>query len=720
MREPTGPQDPTGSDDAENRGAENTGADNAADDTAAENTSVGNTSADNNPADNTDTGAVSRPSEPFGAGTSFEPSTHNDLDIDETIITRPASGRYEPTELTGPPGALRPADRVEPAAEEPELLRVVPINPVPVDRTPADNVPADYESVDNESVDNESVDNERVGDGSENDGSVDQEPATNWSGNDAAGAYAPAAPVPMGPAPLQPYYAEFPEQDTPLEQPEEAAQRPRPERIKRAAVVGARVVTGIVGVVVAAAVVSAAALLPLPTYTSSAPSVEVTPVETGQELVCAGSILTLSESADTEASATSALGEPGVVTASSRGTIAESFFAQSDAGSGDTAAAPRLLSGEIGATDGATETALLSGVQAQWTDTEDVHGLAAASCAVAAADTWLVGGATTTGRSTLITLSNPSSVSATVDLEVFGELGAISAPGLTEISVAPGDQRVLSLAGFAPQVAAPVVHVTSTGGLIVANLQQTTIRGIEPGGVDIIGASAGPSTTSVIPGVRIAGADEVGARLGAAGYEDLAPTLRLFAPGADAVQAQVTVQLEGDAATAATVTSFDVQVEGSTTLDLPLDDLVSGNYSITVESDAPVVASARVSTIDSSGEGTDFAWTASAAELGGTSQVSTPRGLNVSLHLANPGAGAGSVQVTAVSGSDTVGTDAATRTIDIAAGTAVRVDAESGASYSLSGLDGLRASVTAATDGGVAAFAVAPPAESSTPIEIYP
>ena len=607
--------------------------------------------------------------EPLEPGEPLEPRDADELrDFDETIITRQPSGEADPTELTGPPELAQPAGEIE---------RV-------------EIVPAEIERVEIEQVEVEQIE-------------VEVEPVE-------------VEPAPLRVVPIEPYYAEFPEQDTPPALPEESAQRPRPERIKRAAVVGARVVTGAVGVLVAAAVVTAAAIIPLPSYTAAVPSLKVTPVETGQELVCAGSILALSESADTDASATTALGSVAVVSGSTTDEITTTALANSDAGSGGTAAAPQVVTADVD--PASNEPLLLSGAQSQRAGTEDYFGLAASTCTVPTADTWLVGGATTTGRSTLITLSNPTEVTASVDLELFGELGAVSAPGLTEIAVAPGAQRVLSLAGFAPQLASPVVHVTSTGGLVVANLQQTTVRGIEAGGLDVVGASTAPGTTTVIPGVRIAGADTIGTRIGAAGYEDLVPILRLFVPGADAVDAQVTVQSETGETEE---TTFDMQLTGGVALDLPIDDLVDGNYTITIESDAPVVAGARVAAIGGETDPrTDFAWIASAAELDTAAMVSTPGDVGVALHLVNPTDEAVSVSVTAVAGSGFVGTVDAVRSVELAAQGSAYVTAEAGASYELSGFDALYASVTAAAAGGVAAFTVAPRAESSNPIEIYP
>ncbi|MFW8745689.1 DUF5719 family protein, partial [Mesorhizobium japonicum] len=152
---------------------------------------------------------------------------------------------------------------------------------------------------------------------------------------------------------------------------------------------------------------------------------------------------------------------------------------------------------------------LLAGAQSQIAAADDESGLAAAACAEPSGSTWLVGGATTTGRTTLLTLANPTQVDATVTLAIFGEKGVVQAPGLSGIVVTAGAQRVIPLAGFAPDLASPAIHVTARGGRIVASLQQSTVRGLDAGGVDLVGATADPSTSLRIPGIRVLGAAAV-------------------------------------------------------------------------------------------------------------------------------------------------------------------------------------------------------------------
>jgi hypothetical protein len=470
--------------------------------------------------------------------------------------------------------------------------------------------------------------------------------------------------------------------------------------------------------------------------TATAPGVTVTPVATAQQLVCPGAVLSLTDDTGRAATTASAIGSPLITSGATSGDVTDSALAETDANSGGSESAPQVLSdtavdddadanadaGADGDADSdddadasASEPGLISGVQAQSLTEGDNLGLAAASCSAASSDTWLVGGSNITGRTTLLTLSNPSEVTATVDLEVFSEAGVVTAPGLTGIAVNAGSQRVLSLSGFAPGAESPVVHVESRGGLVVANLQQSIVRGIQSGGVDIVGGSQAPSATNIIPGVVVRNAGPAGARSSEEDYNDLQPVLRLYAPG-DA-SAAVRVDVKGEDSTS-TGTSFTLDVEGGVVTDLPLDGLDDGRYTVTVGSDTPTVAGVRVSTMGGADveERTDFAWLAAAGELTGDTLVSIPRGADPALHLANTTGGEIQVLVTALTG-PRAGDEA---TASIGAGSSYIASVDAGATYRLSGFDSLYASVSSQTDGGVAGFTVVPPAPSTTPVRIYP
>lgn len=499
----------------------------------------------------------------------------------------------------------------------------------------------------------------------------------------------------------------FPEQDD-----EQVATR-APLTARRVALVGVRLVAGAVGLGVAAATVAASVLLSLPTVSSTPPSALVTPVPTAQQLVCPGAVLRLADDTGQGATTSSALGAPTTSASSSSGSVARSPLEQSDASTGGTAEAPLTISTPPNPADPA-EVILLSGAQSQQVAEGDFLGLAAADCSAVSADSWLVGGATTVGRTTLLTLSNPTEVAATVELELFGEDGAITAPGTSGIVVPASGQRVLSLAGFAPDVVSPVVHVTSTGGQVTAELQQSIVRGLEPGGVDIVGATVAPALEVVIPGLRVDDLASVQTLLGGGtGFSDLETVLRLYAPGEGTVSAIINVIPEDGVGTGA---SIPYDFDAGRVVEVPIGDLDSGNYTVTINADVPTLAAVRVSNAASpvgadTPAPTDFAWLTAAVPLVTTAQVTVATGPAPLLHIANPTTAAASLSLTPQGGEATV--------VELPAGTSTSVPVVAGETYTIAGFDNLYAAVSLAGDGMIARYSARPSGVGSDPIRVY-
>ncbi len=491
----------------------------------------------------------------------------------------------------------------------------------------------------------------------------------------------------------------FPEQDDALEP-------AVPLTARRVAIAGARVVTGFVGIGVAFVMVAGSALLPLPTVTVTPPSAVITPVPTAQQLVCPGAVLRLADETGQGASTASAIGAPSIEFFSSTGVVEATPLDVSDASTGGTSSAPTLVSTPPDAAD-PTEAVLLSGAQSQSVSEAEFVGLAAADCGVADGDTWLVGGSTAVGRTTLLTLSNPTEVPATVDLTLYGENGLISAPGTSGIVVAPSGQRVLSLAGFQPDVASPVVHVVSTGGQVVAELQQSIVRGLEPGGVEIIGPTRAPSLVNVIPGLRVTDVGAVQKLLvGGSAYDDLGTIIRIFAPGEGTIATTISVVPEDGESTGA---SFSYDIDAGRVTDVPIGDLTAGSYTIRVEAASPLIAAARVSA--AAGVVTDFAWLAAPTELNDHAQFTVPAGPAPVLHLTNPAAVPAAVTLTPTGGSPSI--------VEIAAGASVSVPVQTGKTYAVSDFETIFAAVSLTGSGAIARFAVHPPGVASTPVTIY-
>jgi hypothetical protein len=499
--------------------------------------------------------------------------------------------------------------------------------------------------------------------------------------------------------------------------------------------IATRVTTGIVGVAVLGVVVTGALLLPPSSDAGSAPSVLVTPVATDQQRVCTGSLLQPPEAdagsttaavaagsaATTSGSATggSAAGGPGVRTSR--------IQAPDVQGGASTEPSVLAVAGDV---DGAPTD--LAGASSEIATATDLAGLAAASCAEATADSWLVGGATTTGRTTFVVLDNPSGVSSTVDLAISGEEGAVSAPGASGITVPAGTRRVLSLAGLAPDLASPAVHVQSRGGQVVARLEQSTVRGLLAGGVDWIGPAAAPATALTMTGLRIdsqaapaapaapaegegAPADDGGSAPGAGSDPGTDPdretAVRILVPGSD--DADVSVSVAPEDGTDGTGTTFTVQADAGRTTDLPVADLPDGRYSVTVQSSVPVTAAVRSVSGAAEGGATDFAWLPSAEPLTRDALVSVPAGPAPLLHLRNAGDAAASVTARPTDGSEPVA-------LDVPAGSAASVAVTAGRTYLLEGATGLTATVTLAEPGRSAAMPVVPVLPAADPLRVHP
>lgn len=494
--------------------------------------------------------------------------------------------------------------------------------------------------------------------------------------------------------------------DEPVVDETAAARSPR-----RYAIVGARVVTGTVGLGVAALAIAVAGLAPLPLISGTPASETVTPVPTAQELVCAGGILRLGDESGKDAETATAIGRPTVTSDASSGDLEIDTL---DGAASDSQSAPRSLRAAPTSDEAATDPVLLAGAQSEVAAIGEFRGLAASACAGVATDSWLAAGANSVGRTTLISIANPSDVIATVDIEIAGEKGIVEVAGGSGIVVQPHAQRVIPLAGLAPEVVSPVVHVTSQGGQVVATLQQSIVRGLEPGGVEIVGATARPATEQVIPGVVIANSEGVGGRLGERGFEDLTTVLRVYVPGEEDTTVNVDIVPEDGADTGG---SFAFPVEAGLVTDLPIDELVDGTYTFFVDADEPVVASLRAATVatlpDLSGAlPTDFAWFGATTELTADSLVSIASGANPVLHIANPGTIALDVTLEALGG--------ATTSVSVPAGSTTGMAVTSGTTYRIDGITSAWASVSLGGDGQLAAYGVQPPAITSSAITVYP
>jgi len=501
----------------------------------------------------------------------------------------------------------------------------------------------------------------------------------------------------------------------------------RTGRARSVALVGLRVVAGTVGIVASIAIIGAVGLLPLPSHRIAIPTVTVTPDPADQVRVCPGALLRLGDENGQNANTPSSLGAPSITRAGIGADLTNQRIAVSDAATGGGSSAPDVLT--LPPAAGAT----LAGAQSQVAHASDYTGLAAATCAEPSGSIWLVGGSTAVGRSTLLTLANPSPVDATVALTILSSNGPVSAPGMSGIVVKAGSQRVIPLAGYAPDVESPVVHVVSRGGQVVAALQQSIVRGLDAGGVDLIGAAGDPAKHLVIPGVRVLDAVGVNKTLGLSDWDDVVAAVRVAVPGSRSAKVQVELKPQD---TKLDGLSFEVDVSSGEVSELGLDSaagtdsgsvtIPDGMYTVVIDADQPVVAGVRVSTAedpsthggaaatsDTTAPPSDFAWFEPSPVLNGDTAVAIADGPAPMLSVVNPTTASVTVTLDAQSGGPSL-------SLTIAAGAAASIAVKPDTVYLLKNAKALVAAVSYAGDAQLAHYGVSSAGPVSGPIVIRP
>lgn len=300
-----------------------------------------------------------------------------------------------------------------------------------------------------------------------------------------------------------------------------------------------------------------------------------------------------------------------------------------------TAAGHRTLEGQSAASKE------FNAIQSQRSSQKLAAGLAATNCMPGQNDAWFVAGDNSVGREALLILVNPSRVDASVSLQLLGTDGPIQGTGLSGISAPAGKVTVLPLAAFAPKVATFAVQVSSRGAALGMWLQQKVIRGLTPGGLDLVAPTPAADKVVQIPGLFIREASKL-ATLAASDsdYADTKTYLRVVAPGDK--EAVFTAQVQG-----ADGTSFGTVIQGTvpagTVRDFELTDLADGNYIVQITSNEPVMASASFNRIGA-GE-PDLAIASAVNPTTLDAGFTTVPGAISKLSLVNPGSKAGTFTI---------------------------------------------------------------------------
>lgn len=455
----------------------------------------------------------------------------------------------------------------------------------------------------------------------------------------------------------------------------------------RGAITSTRVLVG-VGTAVGIALVAAFAVTAdWPTRSHRPATVTATPAAAETVLACPGGLLALGRDATNAGGLSTAA--PQAVTASGDASRAALRSIPEIAGADVLAVTARA--GTAGAGDLAA--AGSAGVAA-----DDLRGFAASACRPPAMESWLVGGAGTTGASDLILLANPGEVPAVADLTVFGASGALRPPGGQDLVIPPGAQRVVPLAGLAVGEEAPVVLVTATGAPLTATLQAALTRTLTPGGVDQV-APVMPATAAMVPGVTVAPA--------AAAETEATTVVRLLSPGRDDSPTVTVIGAAGEQ-----VLTHQVPLTADVPTQLELAGLPAGTYTVSVASAAAVVSGVWQAT--GLGAGSDFAWYAPALPLDADTLVAVPAGAGSAVVVASAAAAPVEVML------DPVGPGGATvPATTVPPGHAVTLPAPAGV-YQLRVNGPVHAEVVFAADGALAAFPVVPAAAAATAVTVHP
>ncbi|WP_336659047.1 DUF5719 family protein [Leucobacter sp. USHLN153] len=379
---------------------------------------------------------------------------------------------------------------------------------------------------------------------------------------------------------------------------------------------GARAVTGLVVIAAGAAALLLVSTLELPSVEREPVAVTVdTTQQTTRSLVCAGAFAELG--ADTARPGVAIPGgEPAVSTAGDP--------------SGTAALARTEGNGGLPAVITAPESEPLAAAQTQSLDTVNLRGAAASSCTEPLNEQWLIGGGSSLGVATTLSLGNPGTVPATVSVTVFDESGEVDAVQTAGVLVAPGTQQSVSLNGYAPDRERLAVRVVSTGAPVVAHLGVAQSSGIDPFGISGVTSQREPQTEVVIPGIANARGDDQGPS--DSGEGDAFPMLvRALAPGDEEGNVSVrAIDDDGRATDLGTLTLVPRAVG-----ELSVTEIPRGTNALVLDADVPVIATAMGSAGDE--ENHDFEWFAPAPQLAAKDRVAVPVASGGRLVLANSG-----------------------------------------------------------------------------------
>lgn len=456
-------------------------------------------------------------------------------------------------------------------------------------------------------------------------------------------------------------------------------------RAFRVAATGARVITGVA--VIAACVVGIASAVhaPWPVIRHDPAQIEVTPLAGDSVVVCNGDLLALGRDLAAPLDLSSAASPTLTDGGTSGDPTSEGLTVPDLAG----AAEAQVLTGPV---EGRTAP-LIAGAESFTMSADDLAGYAALPCGVPRLESWLVGGSIDTGTEDIVILTNAAEVPSTVTMSVFG-----AARSTRTAVVPPRAQLAVPLSSFAAGNDVPVVKVSAVGAPVRAVLQSSLVRVLDPAGIDLQDAVAGPQQKLVFTGVQA---------FAARGDDAEMAVLRVLAPGEDA-RVRVRVQAEGSTAT---VDDFVVPVDADQPAQVSLSGLEPGQYTVEVEADVPLIAGIRQQ--DGFGRNSDFAWVTPAPEVDSDVVFAVPAGPGPRLQLANTSEQDVTVTVESLDGGQP-------QEVVVPAGETRGIDVKARTSYRMLTTGAVHAAVTLTAPGALAVLPVQASGGVEKAITVYP
>lgn len=457
----------------------------------------------------------------------------------------------------------------------------------------------------------------------------------------------------------------------------------------RVAATSARVIAGIAVSAACVAGVIVAVPMAWPTVSQTPAQAEVTPISGDIFLTCAGPLRALGRD-PMNAALVSAAAFPDVTVGAADGVRVEEHELRM----------PELAdAGEqtmyVGRSD-AREAVEIAAAESVSVMQPDLAGFAASACRAPSMESWIVGGAASTGTSDIVLIANPSDVTATASFTVYGASGP---KRTSDIVLAPRTQVSVPLAAGAAGESTPIVRVTATGAPLRTMLQSSLIRVLDPSGVDLQDGTGQPQRAQVLAGVRVLEEATDAASM---------TIVRLMAPSND-----TTVRLTARDAESARVVGDEISVDlrAGEPVEVDLPGLAVGTYSVEIDAEEPVVAAVWQST--GAGAGADFAWMTPAPTITEPTTFAVPRGPEARLHLRNTTEADAVVILTDLANGDQ-------REIPVAADGSALVEVDADTSYGFSTTAPVHAAITMATSGAIAGWPVWPSAASSSAVTVYP